>query len=89
VSPFPAPILRGYASTARIDLDVLHEAVLLRRRGQEHLEELAVLDGHDDMEIRKVVERVAAVVDLEVHVEALGEVRGLHYCVGGMPPSAL
>jgi hypothetical protein len=44
---------------------------------QQHLEELAVLDGHRHVEVRDVVQRVAAVVDLEVHVEALGEMRGL------------
>ena len=60
-----------------IHLDVLGQAVLLRLRRQQHLEELAVLDGHDHVEVRDVVQRVAAVVDLEVHVEALGEMRGL------------
>src|SRR5712691_5446360 len=45
---------------APIDLDVFHEAVLLRRGGQEHLEELAVPDRHDHVQVRHVVQRVAA-----------------------------
>src|SRR4026207_939751 len=41
---------------ALVDLDVLREAVLLRPRGQQHLEELAVLDRHDDVEVGDVVQ---------------------------------
>jgi hypothetical protein len=59
-----------------IHLDVLRRPYFCAPR-QQHLEELAVLDGHDHVEVRDVVQRVAAVVDLEVHVEALGEMRGL------------
>src|SRR5438552_7138666 len=70
--------LEGVDEALLVDLDVLGEAVLLGPRRQQHLEELAVLDGHGHVEVGHVVERVAAVVDLEIHVEGLGEVRGLH-----------
>ena len=44
---------------------------------QQHLEILAVRDRHDHVQVGDVVERVAAVVHLEVHVEGLGEVGDL------------
>ena len=64
--------------TARIHLDVLREAVLLRAGRQQDLEELAVADGHDHVQVRDVIQRVAAVVDFVVHVERFGEVRRFH-----------
>src|SRR5438477_5494739 len=70
--------LEGVDHPLGVHLDVLGQAVLLRPAREQHLEHLAVLDGHDDVQVRHVVERVAAVVDLEAHVERFGEVRGLH-----------
>src|SRR6266550_2021062 len=52
-----------------VHLDVLGQAVFLGPGREQHLEHLAVLDGHDDVQVRHVVERVATVVDLEAHVE--------------------
>src|SRR5438034_9760255 len=73
-----AGAVHGVHEPLPVHLDVLREAVLLGGSGQQHLEELAVLDRQDHVEVRHVVERVAAVVDLEVHVEGLGQVRRLH-----------
>src|SRR3989442_14456542 len=41
---------RGVDEPARIDLDVVREAVLLGSRRQQDFEELAVLEGHDQLE---------------------------------------
>ena len=57
-----------------IDLNVLDEAVLLCGRRQQNFEPLAVEDRRADVQVGDVVERVAAVVDLEVEPEALGQV---------------
>src|SRR5205807_7210132 len=46
---------------ACVDSDVLLEPVLLRAVGQQHLEEFAVLDRHDHVQVGEIVERIAAV----------------------------
>src|SRR5882762_2017519 len=70
--------VHGVDESLTIDVDILGEPVLLGARRQQDLEELAVPDGHRHVEVRHVVERVATVVDLEVHVKGLGQVRRLH-----------
>ena len=44
---------------------------------QQHFEILRVRDGEDHVQVRDVVERVAAVMNLEVHVERFGEMSDL------------
>src|SRR5690606_26890474 len=65
--------VEGVDETLAVDGDVVHQPVFLRPFGQQHLEELGVPGRHDDMQIGDVVERVAAVVDLDIHVEGLGQ----------------
>ena len=57
-----------------IDPDILDESVLMGSRWQEHLEELAVPNPHDHVQISDIVDRVSAVMNLQVHTEALGQV---------------
>src|SRR5262245_18329959 len=51
------------------DHDILLQAVLLRRIGQQDLEELGVPERGDDVQVGYVVQRVAAMMDLVVHAE--------------------
>ena len=60
-----------------IDGDILGEPVFLHRVRQQNFEELGVPDRHDHVQIGDVVQRVATVVHLQVHVEGFGEMRGL------------
>ena len=76
-APRPGPFGHMHHAVAADD-DVLLQPVLLRAVGQQHLEELGVADRGDDMEVGDVVQRIAAVMDLVVHAEGLGEMRGLH-----------
>src|SRR5919106_1266832 len=62
-----------------VDLDVAHEPVFLGMIRLNDLEHLAVADRHQRVEVRDVVQRVAAMVDLVAHAERLGEVRRLDH----------
>ena len=54
------------------------ERVIARPVEREHLEPIAVVDRHRDVEVGDVVHRVVAIVDLAREVERLPEVGDLH-----------
>ncbi len=60
-----------------VDLDVVTDAELLCRSRQHHLEELAIPNRHGDVQIGDVVQRVGAVVDLEIQMERFGQMSSL------------
>ena len=80
----PMPGTCGQCARPSLPISMsLSEAVLVRAVRQQHLEVRRVANRAGEVQLRHVVERVAAVVHLVVHVEGLGEVRGLEH--GGEP----
>src|ERR1019366_3562690 len=53
------------------------QAVLVGAAGWEHLVVVAIVDGHGDVQIGRVAQRVATVVNLALHAEAVGQLRYL------------
>src|SRR5690606_37260941 len=63
-----------------VDDNVVDQSVFLDIVGQDDLEEFRVRYPAHDVQIGDIVQGIAAMVDLEIHAESLGEVRGLHTC---------
>src|ERR1700722_20673554 len=61
-----------------INLYVRDKAILIGRIREKHFEVFAVSDCHGDVQAGHIVERVAAVMDLEIHAESFGDMRRLH-----------
>src|SRR5215472_17937821 len=74
---------RAMGKAVFVDRNVVQEPVLVRAVRQEDFEVGRVADGASEVKLRHVVERVAAVMYLVVHVKSFCEVRGLEH--GGQP----
>src|SRR5262249_32726948 len=61
------------------DRDVAGEPILMRAVRQQYLEIRGVANGTGEVQLRVIVERVAAVVLLVIHVEGFGEMRSLEH----------
>ena len=64
---------------AGIHFDVVHQSVLERTAARKDFVVVAVRDRHRDVQVGDVVERVTAVVDFALHLEALGHVRDANH----------
>ena len=71
-------LFRSIDQALIVHLNVLYQRKFIRPTGRKHLIVITVRHGHRDMQVGDVVERVAAVVDLALHVKCLGQMGNFH-----------
>ena len=61
-----------------VHLDVLYESKFIGATGGKYLIVIAVVHGHNDMQVGDIIQRIPTVVDFALHAERLGQMGNLY-----------